>query len=245
MNFRHICCFDLETASPEKDDCQIIQIAGAIIDDRRLKVLDTFNAWIKPDINAPGYTEQTMQWHANVRGISVKEFWAKHLDDAPSITAVWPLWVKWVEKYNKSTGNKTSFNAPIPAGYNINGFDMPIISRYCEKYGPWNAKRKSQSLLNPVYNYDLMQHMWFWTENVADKEVKTKLKLAENVKAWMGFSEESIAGAHDALQDVMDTTKIIIKLFHAQRYLTTENPETGQPRLKMKGAFANEETCAV
>jgi len=243
MNFRHLCVFDLETSSPDKRDCQIIQIAGAIIDDRRLKILDTFNSWIKPDPNAIGYDEKTIQWHADVRGIPIQEF-LDMINAAPAIDAVWPIWVKWVEKYNKSKGNKSTFNAPIAAGYNINGFDIPIIDRYCKKRGPWNEKKEINTLFNPIYKYDLLQHMWFWTENIADKEVKTKLKLADNVKLWMGFSQEDIEAAHDALQDTLDVAKIMIKIFNAQRFLTQENPSTGLPRLQMKDAFKHE-TCEV
>ena len=79
-----------------------------------------------------------------------------------------------------------------------------------------------------------MDHMWFWTEN--NEEVKS-LKLT-SICEWMGFSKEEIENAHDALQDVKNTAKIIVRLLRMQRSLTSAG-EHGQPRLKMKNAFGH------
>lgn len=241
MNNRYICVFDYETASPRRETCDIIQIAGAVIDDRRLVVLDEFVSWVKPDFDGPGFDKDTIQWHADVRKISYDAMMDK-IRDAPTMDVVWPMWVSWVDKYNKSRGNKTGFNAPVPAGFNIIGFDIPITDRYCLQYGPTEKNRKSGEqeprLFNKVFKFDLMDHMWFWTENISDPEVKTSISLGP-LKTWMGFPKESFDGAHDALQDVRDTTKIIIKLFAAQRFLTSKNPATNKPRLNMKGSFSN------
>ena len=164
------------------------------------------------------------------------------LENSPPISIVWEQWVNWVNRHNKSQNNSV-FNAPIPAGYNINGFDMPILERYCLKYGPKEKDRNNegvykQKLVNGVNNFDLFQHAWFWTENIADEEVKDRLRLAENLKRWLGFPEESIENAHDALQDVKDTAEIIISLFKLQRYLTTTDETTGKPKIQMKGLFS-------
>ena len=241
MNYRHLCVFDFETGSPDPDTCQIVQIAGCIIHDRRMKIVDKFTSWVRPDWDdTVGVTQDTMEWHAEQRDTSVSEF-KKILNDAPPAEVVWPQFTTWIDKYNKSKVNLTAYNAPVPAGYNILGFDMPILERYCALYGPTEKNRRSgkesQRLLSSVYSYDLMHHMWFWTENIADPEVKTRLKLADNIKVWMGFSEESIKAAHDAWQDVYDTAKIIIKIFAAQRHLTEVDDDTGRRRLEMKGSF--------
>ena len=77
--------------------------------------------------------------------------------------------------------------------------------------------------------------MFFWTEN--NDSIKS-LKLT-SVCEWMGFATEEIENAHDALQDVLNTAKIVVRLLRMQRSLTATSPETGQPRLKMKNAFGH------
>lgn len=243
MNNRKICVFDLETASPEKDSCQIIQIAAQIIDDRRLAVVDEFMSWIQPDWLGDGYTESTIEWHVEQRNKKKKEEDKESVEDfknmlkeQPTIETVWPKFVNWVDQHNKSKGNMSSYHAPIPAGYNINGFDIPIIDRYCIKHG--TTQKDKPRLFNPIYSFDLLQHMWFWTENLDDPDIKDRLKLAENIKPWMGFPQERIDCAHDALEDVKDTSLIIIKLFKAQRYLTGVKPvETEGGKIIMKRRF--------
>ena len=62
------------------------------------------------------------------------------------------------------------------------------------------------------------------------------LKLT-SICEWMGFSKAEIENAHDALQDVKNTAKILVRLIKMQRGLTAVNPDTGRPRLQMKDAF--------
>ena len=137
-----------------------------------------------------------------------------------------------MNKYNKSKGPLGSYRAPIPAGYNIIGYDMPIVQRYCEKYGPWDKKRGDQKLFNQLHKLDLMDHMWFWTENNDDLK---SLKLT-SVCEWMGFSKAEIENAHDALQDVKNTAKILVRLMRMARTLTAGD-EYNSPRLQMKNSF--------
>lgn len=144
---------------------------------------------------------------------------------------VFPTFINWINKYNKGD---SVYTAPIPCGYNIIGFDMKILDRYCKKYKiGWDETRQSQKVLSQVYKYDVMDHLWFWFENIPDL---TKLKLTE-VLAYMGASEERITGAHDALVDVQNTADIIIRIFKMQRHMTGLR-EDGTRRLEMKGCMA-------
>lgn len=242
MNNRYLCCFDFETGSADKNTCQIIQIAGAIIDDRSLKVLDTFNAWVQPDFNAEGCEQKTLQWHADNRKEPVETF-VEFLKQQATIDLVWPKWVSWVDRYNKSSGNITSFMAPIPCGYNIVGFDIPILERYCKKYGPLDNKG-NQRLLNSVFNLDIMQHFFFWTENIDDPEVKTKLRLVD-IRVWLGFDIDRINAAHNALEDVMDCVDILKKLFQVERFLTTKRAVEIDGKIYSKRRLEMKDSCKV
>ena len=35
---------------------------------------------------------------------------------------------------------------PIPAGFNILGYDMHIVNRLCKEYGPWDEKRPCKTV---------------------------------------------------------------------------------------------------
>ncbi len=223
MDNRNICVFDYETTGRDKNKCEITQIGGCIIDRWKLETIDTFKSMAKP-LDFDAIEEEALQ----VTGITREQ-----LEEAPNIKIVWSNFTNWVQKYNKSKNGNNSFMAPIAAGYNITGYDLPITDRYCKKYGPWDEKWQTQKLFNPVYKIDVMDHMWFWTENNA--EVKS-LKLT-SICEWMGFTKAEIEGAHDALQDVKNTAKILIRLLKMERGLTDINPETGEPRLQMKDSF--------
>ena len=223
MDNRYICVFDYETGGKDKNTCEITQIGACIIDRWNLEIIDTFNSLAKP-LDFDAIEDEALKITGLTKDI---------LSKAPSIKIVWPNFVEWVSKHNKSKNSNNSFMAPIAAGYNIVNYDLPITERYCQMYGPWDDKWKQQKVFNPIHKIDIMDHMWFWTENTP--EVKS-LKLT-SVCEWMGFSEAEIENAHDALQDVKNTAKILIRLIKMQRGLTSINPETGRPRLQMKDAF--------
>ena len=79
------------------------------------------------------------------------------LAKAPLPKTVWNKFAQFCDKYNFK---KTSYYAPIAAGYNINGYDMPIVDRMCQQYGPTHAKNGRQGIFNPIYTIDVMQHIY-------------------------------------------------------------------------------------
>lgn len=169
------------------------------------------------------------------KALQVNHLTVEQLQEAPDTALTWQLFVEWVDQYNKSTGVKTAWNAPIPAGFNIMRYDLPILNRYCKEYGPWDDKRNDQKLVHQIYAYDVLQQMAFWTEN--NKDVQ-KLNLSA-VLEYFGVSEEVIAGAHDATFDTAATAEILIKLLRVERYLLQKDTETKKRRLEMKGCMAN------
>tara|TARA_R110000751_G_scaffold84920_1_gene169676 strand:+ start:17 stop:700 length:684 start_codon:yes stop_codon:yes gene_type:complete len=224
MNYNNICVFDFETGGRDPNTCEILQIGACIIDKWNLEIIDEFNCLCKPeDMDA-----------IEEGALRVNKIKKEDLEKAVDVKIVWGQFVSWVNKYNKSKGALGTFKAPIPAGYNIIGYDLPIVKRYCEKYGPWDKKRNDQKLFNQLHKLDLMDHMWFWTEN--NDDIKS-LKLT-SVCEWMGFSKAELENAHDALQDVKNTAKILVRLMRMSRTLTAGN-ENHNPRLQMKNSFGN------
>jgi len=223
MDNRHMCVFDFETGGTDTTKCEILQIGAQILDRNSFKVKDEFKTLMKPE------DFDTLEDEAlRVNGLTKEQ-----LMDAPEASVMFPTFATWIQKHNIHK-DKGSFGAPIPVYCGGDRFDMPILERYCQKYGYWDKKWCNQSLLNPIFTFDVMKHMWFWTRT--NPELKN-LKLV-TVLEWMGVPKKEIeAGAHDAMWDVTWTAKIAIRLLRVSQHLTNMNEE-GQRRLEMKGCFA-------
>jgi DNA polymerase III epsilon subunit-like protein len=187
MNKNYICVFDFETGGRNPHTCEILQIGAIIIDNRTLEEKDQFQTKMKPH-NMDALEDDAL----GVTGITREEL--LELSDAYYPETIWPQFVAWVNKYNKSKKNPSPYHAPVAAGYNINGFDMPVLRRYCKKYGPWDEKRGDQKVFSQVFTYDLQAEMWTWFEHSIEPE---NLRLS-TVAEWLGLDS---SGAHDALFD--------------------------------------------
>ena len=169
MNYNSICCYDFETGSPNPSTCSVIQIAAEMIHGRNLYVTDKFSAYVRPDWDdKEATTDETIDWHCRNKGVSKKKF-VDMLNECPPIDIVWKNFSSWVDKYNWGKTNKSGFHAPGSAGYNILGFDNPITDRHCHLHGPTEKDRRNGTerprIFNQIYNFDLMQHVWYWFEN--------------------------------------------------------------------------------
>ena len=200
MNKNYICVFDLETCSADPQTTEITQIAAAILHPNTLEIEDKFESYSKVldksliDLEALRRTRITLD----------------QINSAPHPSLVWKEFVNFCNNYNLSVQN-TGKNAPIPAGYNIIGFDLPIINRYCDKYGP------EEGVFNGVFKIDLMQEIFLWTENTNDLY---NMKLS-TIRDWLGLE---MTDAHNAMQDVEDTAKIIVKYMNLRRHLYKKVP---------------------
>jgi DNA polymerase III epsilon subunit-like protein len=123
------------------------------------------------------------------------------------------VWKKFVQFVNKFNWKGTGWTAPIAAGYNINSYDMPIVERMCQAFGPTDEKKGRQNLFNPIFTMDMMPHIYCWFENNAD----VKGYSMDYLREYFGISKDN---AHDALQDVKDTAKILIRFLMMQRNLS-------------------------
>jgi len=221
---KDIIVFDFETGGRDPHTCQPTQIAAIAIDGRSLKLKGTFNSeiWAETDDDK-----------AVKKGLSPLEEGAlkvtgktrAEIAKAPKLKPVWNKFCAFVNKYN---WKGTPFFAPVPAGYNILGYDMIIIDRLCKEFGPWDEDRQKQKLFHQINKIDMMDNYWMWTEG--DPSIKTR--SMDSIRERMGMSSEN---AHDALQDVKDTANLMIKFMKTHRAVYRN--------LKLEKAFANGNTC--
>lgn len=223
MASKDFIVFDYETSGANPDNCQVTQVAAVAIDGRNLRLKGEFNSEIRP-LYFDDQEAIDNGWGPIEEGaLKVTKKTREGLALAPTLESVWPKFVKFVEKYN---WNKTSWFAPIPCGYNIINFDMPITKRLCQLYGPWDEKKCQQKLFNPIMKIDMMDNMFMWTE--ADPSIKSI--SMDNLRKRFGMSQEN---AHDALQDVKDTANILIKFLITHRAV--------YKKMKLDNCFANGE----
>lgn len=208
MNTKPIIVVDFETTSSNPHSTEICQIAAVAIHARRLTIGESFNS----------YVQVLDKSKIEAKALEVNNITIEQIDAAPHPKQVWQDFSAFINRYNFK---KNSFFAPIIAGYNITGFDLPILQRYCESYGPVDKDGK-QALFSNFVHIDLMHMLWQWTENTADIP---NLKLT-TIREWMGLSCD---GAHNALNDVTDTARILVKMLKMYRYQ--------YPKIPFKGAF--------
>ena len=203
---RDIIVFDFETGGRNPLKCQPTQIAAIALDGRNFRLKGEFNSMMRPILDdekaiAAG-VDPIEDGALKVTG-QTREGLAK----APLPKCVWKKFCTFVNKYN---WKGTPYFAPIPAGFNILGYDMKIVDRLCKEYGPWDDKRQCQKLFHQIYKIDVMDDVWLWTEG--DPNVKSI--SMDSLRERMGLSADN---AHDALQDVKDTANIFIKLQKSRR----------------------------
>ena len=203
---RDIIVFDFETGGRNPLRCQPTQIAAIALDGRNFKAKGTFNSMMRPIIDDEKAIKAGVD-PIEEGALKVTGQTREQLAKAPLPKGVWKKFCTFVNKYN---WKGTPFFAPIACGYNINGYDMPIVDRLCEQYGPYNDDKRCQKLFHQIYRYDVFQDVRLWTEG--DPNIKSI--SMDSLRDIMGLSKEN---AHDALQDVKDTANIFIKLQKSRR----------------------------
>jgi DNA polymerase III epsilon subunit-like protein len=207
-------CFDFETSSAIPATTQILSIGAAAIDPSTLEIIDEFYSLCKYE-----------DWSSvQPKALEVNKLTKDELEKAPDIRIVFAEFVSFINKYN--TGNSV-WTAPVMCGQNIIGFDIPVMERYCQRFGPWDKKEQRQKLFRGFPVLDLGTMTFGWFEN--EKE-PTKLNLGAIAK-HLGFPQEQLDNTHNALEDVKITTAILIRFLKFQRNIM------GQYRDKIKGCF--------
>ena len=206
MAIRDYIVFDFETGSRNPRKTQPTQIAALALDGRNFKLKGTFNSEIRPVMD----DEKAIEMGFDPLEDEALRITGKNREDlakAPLPKTVWKKFCDFVNQYN---WKGTQFFAPIPAGFNIIGFDMIIVDRLCKAYGPYDKERQQQKLFNKIYKVDMMDNMFMWTEG--DPSIKSI--SMDSLRDRMGLIKEN---AHDALQDVKDTANIMIKFMKTHR----------------------------
>ena len=212
MNYRDICVLDFETGSVNPHSTQPIQVAAVMIHGRKLKIQPNgyFESLIRPILDDDEAIASGID-PIEDEALAINKKTREELKTAPRPKMVWENFIQFVNKFNYK---KSTWTAPIVSGYNIENFDMVIVNRLCNEYGPL-SKRGGQGLFNPIHRIDVMHDVFMWTEN--DPDVKSI--SMDSVRNWMGMDKTN---AHDALQDVKDTADILIHFLKLYRHLSTK-----------------------
>ena len=222
MNYKDIIVFDFETGSRNPHKTQPVQIAAVAIHGRKLTIQPGgyFESLIRPELDDEKAIEMGVD-PIEDEALAVNGKTREELAKAPSAKTVWKKFANFVNKYN---WKKTPYFAPIPAGYNIIGFDLPIGQRLCEQHGPVDKKTGKQTLFNKIHKIDMLDTVWMWMENNPD----IKSLSMDSMRDLLGMSKEN---AHDAMQDVKDTANLMIAFMKLHRRIA--------PKVKFEKAFAD------
>jgi DNA polymerase III epsilon subunit-like protein len=223
INNRWIIVFDLETDGTDPYSCNAVELAAVPVDPRTLEIKESqaFRVTIKPDgIDDEEYftkaRQDTIAWHAKTRGVEPEDI-IKDWKSGQTEKVAWKNFMSYCSKYEVDKRPGQWYTEPIPAGYNIIGFDMPILKRLSEKY-------KTKMPLSTVTKIDMMDILFTWFENL-DEPNGMKLDTFRDF-----FGLKASAQAHEALSDTIDEAKLMVKFLKFHRKQASVS--------KFKGAFS-------
>ena len=203
INNRWIIVFDLETDGTDPYSCNAVELAAVPVDPRTLEIKESqaFRVTIKPDgIDDEEYftkaRQDTIAWHAKTRGVEPEDI-IKDWKSGQTEKVAWKNFMSYCSKYEVDKRPGQWYTEPIPAGYNIIGFDMPILKRLSEKY-------KTKMPLSTVTKIDMMDILFTWFENL-DEPNGMKLDTFRDF-----FGLKASAQAHEALSDTIDEAKLFL-----------------------------------
>lgn len=223
INNKPIAVFDFETVSKIAETTEPIEFACIVYNPRTLEPYPDgeFHSDMKC-LDESKIDPETLKWHCNLRGKTEDEM-LERWRSGPDPELVWKNFANFLKRWNSSKGTST-YNAPIPCGYNIYGFDLLIVDRLCKRYGLVDKNGK-QCLFNQFHVIDILHNIIFpWFENTGEL---TNYKF-DTVRDFFGIESK---GAHEALYDVQEEAEVYIRFQQFIRKLS--KPE------KFKGAFRN------
>ena len=226
INYNKICVFDFETDGSDPKSCSPVQIAAVIVDPINLEIVENseFSINFKPEVLEDNdnytYTTDILDFHSKVKGCS-KDDVLNEWKNYPKQQQSWSMFVNYLDKYHSRSSKKSQFSAPIPAGYNINRFDLKIVDRLSKKYGNVN-KEQTTDIFYPRDVVDVMNLIFYWFEHNSDLKSYT----LDSLREYFGIDK---TGAHDAIKDVKDTAEIMIRFLRLHRNLAS--------KIKFKDSF--------
>lgn len=197
MNTSNYVVYDFETTGVSTDTAQIVQIGAVTVDGRRMEIVEgsEFDILIKPLYGEECATAGLQELTEGAINIHKKGH-ALLAEKGVSLETGLSSFVSYVNDKNYS---KTKWKAPIPAGYNINNYDNPILERDLVRTGLTNP-------FHPTISMDVMQVMHMFFEN--DKNVH-RLSADSLIRKHMGWKDKG--ESHDALGDVIMVAELMIK----------------------------------
>jgi len=222
-NTRWIICYDFETDLPDPDECNVTELAAVPIDPDTLEIKKehAFSAMIKPPgINKEEYftdaRNKTIKWHANNASCTSEEIvegWKKGTAEKTA----WKSFVAYCKKYEVEKRPGLWYPQPIPAGYNIIGFDAVILDRLVDKH-------KTKNPFSAVQKMDIMDLMFYWFESLDEPN---DLKM-DTLRKWLGMPSQGLA--HTAIADVFEEAELLVRFLKFMRRQASVE--------KFKGSFA-------
>lgn len=213
-----IVVFDLETTGLDTNKVQITEI-GAIAYSNKLEEVPNgrFHSYINPkwdEIDA----DPDLQREAN-RALDKTGFSREFLSDKPPEEVVFPMFTNYLK-------NLKAKGAPIAAGHNIIKYDIPIINRYCKKYGNV-TKGGEPNIFNKRFVIDTLHTCFLWFENID----KISSYSNDNLRAFLGATDEAYGSAHSAINDVKFTGDLLM------RFMKLHRAAVKRLDVKFEGAF--------
>jgi DNA polymerase III epsilon subunit-like protein len=205
---RTIIVFDFETNGLDIPTLFPIQVAAMAFNPRTLepiKVNGTFESLMRPaDMSQLDNTEQKR------KALSINKKTREQIEAAPDEAVVWKQFCEWCYQFNPR--GKSFFTAPIAAGQNIDRFDLPIAQRLCTQYG-FTDKEGKMDIFSSYTSIDLKNILYLHFQG---SEEIDNLKM-DTIRPYFGLSDDN---SHDALQDVKDTSALLMRFLKWHRQLT-------------------------
>lgn len=214
---------DLETSSLDINTAQILEIGAVCLHPQTLNICSEFSSKAKPE-----------DWNlVEASALAVNKLTKEELETAPDIKIVFAQFTSWVQQFARN--NKSySKNNPVCCGFNIDNYDLPIINRYCKRFGPYSNKRNCHNLFNQIYTIDVQKLMWWLTESHSGLPNLKQSTILE----YMGVPAIVLEKSHRALFDCQMCAVLVQKLFGLSRYLTKQDAQ-GNTKLKIKNCLAS------
>ncbi len=200
INTNHYAFFDFETGGIDVNSTEPVEIA--------VKLYNAYTLEPFPDGEFSSLCRPEKMELVSEEALAVNKIKREDIEKAPPIKLVWQELVEFVSRFNSK---KNDWCSPIPAGYNIVDFDLPILRRMNAAHGP---KGDKTVLFNTYKRFDLRDTLFLWFENSKQPE---NFKL-DTLRDYFGISKND---SHRALKDVIDTAEISIRFLKLHRRLVT------------------------
>lgn len=232
--------FDLECGSIDPKTAPLLQIAADIYDFQTLELIDHFDSYCRP-MKAVALDTVDKKGNQKTRVVPLSDeeildvngpiqpgaLLKNHIQRNDIIT--YPLesivWSNFVDFCLKHKTGKDAYSKCFPVGWNIIGYDLPILSRLTRTH-------KSKLPYHPRMYIDLML-IFFYCMSHLSGENEVQSFAFDYARSYFGLeSDDELGLTHSAVRDTADVGKIFVRHVKWIR--------GAAKRAKFKGAFLPE-----